>query len=125
MAQHAMSALGFLVFLGILWLLSNNRRRVAWKTIGSGVALQLLIGLIIFRLPVSHRVLLWLNDAVVALLDASRSGSIFLFGPLAASPGEQGSIGFILVFQVLPRSEEHTSELQSHSFISYAVFCLK
>src|ERR1051326_9586598 len=24
-----------------------------------------------------------------------------------------------------PRSEEHTSELQSHSFISYAVFCLK
>src|ERR1051326_4610654 len=25
----------------------------------------------------------------------------------------------------LRRSEEHTSELQSHSFISYAVFCLK
>ena len=31
-------------------------------------------------------------------------------------------------FKVSPcsmRSEEHTSELQSHSFISYAVFCLK
>ena len=26
---------------------------------------------------------------------------------------------------VVRRSEEHTSELQSHSFISYAVFCLK
>ena len=26
---------------------------------------------------------------------------------------------------VVVRSEEHTSELQSHSFISYAVFCLK
>ena len=26
---------------------------------------------------------------------------------------------------VMTRSEEHTSELQSHSFISYAVFCLK
>ena len=25
----------------------------------------------------------------------------------------------------IPRSEEHTSELQSHSFISYAVCCLK
>ena len=102
MAQHAMSAVGFLIFLGISWLLSSNRRNVAWKTIGSGVALQLVIGLIIFRLPVSHRVLLWLNDAVVALLNASKSGSVFLFGPLAASPGEQGSIGFILVFQVLP-----------------------
>ena len=28
-------------------------------------------------------------------------------------------------FDVRYRSEEHTSELQSHSFISYAVFCLK
>src|ERR1051326_1423237 len=27
--------------------------------------------------------------------------------------------------RLCPRSEEHTSELQSHSFISYAVFCLK
>src|ERR1051326_4149107 len=26
---------------------------------------------------------------------------------------------------LIERSEEHTSELQSHSFISYAVFCLK
>jgi len=97
-----MSAVGFLVFLGISWLLSSSRRNVAWKTIGAGVALQLLIGLIIFRLPVSHRVLLWLNDAVLALLSASKSGSVFLFGPLALSPGEAGSIGFILVFQVLP-----------------------
>ena len=40
-----------------------------------------------------------------------------------------GSNNFII--QKMPairmggRSEEHTSELQSHSFISYAVFCLK
>src|ERR1051326_5782223 len=31
----------------------------------------------------------------------------------------------IVVFAAVNRSEEHTSELQSHSFISYAVFCLK
>ena len=102
MVQHAMSVVGLLVFAGIAWLLSNNRRNVAWRTIASGIALQLVIGLLIFRLPVSQRVLLWLNDAVLGLLSASKSGSVFLFGPLAASPGEQGSIGFILVFQVLP-----------------------
>ena len=28
-------------------------------------------------------------------------------------------------YSAVARSEEHTSELQSHSFISYAVFCLK
>jgi CNT family concentrative nucleoside transporter len=102
MIHHATSVAGFIVFAGIAWLLSTNRRKIAWKTIAWGVSLQLLMGLLIFRLPVSHRVFLWLNDAVLALLSASKSGSAFLFGPLAASPGEPGSIGFILIFQVLP-----------------------
>src|ERR1051326_1237928 len=35
-----------------------------------------------------------------------------------AVPDTNGAVG-------TTRSEEHTSELQSHSFISYAVFCLK
>jgi CNT family concentrative nucleoside transporter len=39
---------------------------------------------------------------VLALLDSSKSASKFLLGPLAANPGEPGSIGFILAFQVLP-----------------------
>src|SRR5215470_3051341 len=102
MIHHVVSLVGFVIFAGVAWLLSSNRRKVAWKTIASGIALQFLIALIIFRLPLSQRILLWLNDAVVALLNASKSGSVFLFGPLAASPGEPGSVGFILVFQVLP-----------------------
>src|SRR5690349_3353853 len=102
MIHHAVSLVGFVIFAGVAWLLSSNRRRVAWKTIAWGVALQLIIGLIIFRLPLSQRILLWLNDGVLVLLNASKSGSQFLFGPLAASPGETGSVGFILVFQVLP-----------------------
>jgi CNT family concentrative nucleoside transporter len=102
MTQHAVSLLGFVFFAGVAWLLSSNRRRIAWKTIAWAIALQLFIGVLVFRLPVSQRVLLALNDAVVVLLNASKSGSVFLFGPLAASPGETGSVGFILVFQVLP-----------------------
>src|SRR6476619_229656 len=102
MIHHEVSAVGLMIFAGIAWLLSSNRRKVAWRTIVWGVGLQLVIGLVIFRLPGSHRILLWLNDAVLALLSASKSGSSFLFGPLALSPGEAGSIGFILVFQVLP-----------------------
>src|SRR6266513_5214150 len=102
MIHHVVPIAGFMIFGGIAWLLSSNRRKIAWRTIAWGVALQLLIGLIIFRLPVSHRILLWLNDAVLVLLNASKSGSVFLFGPLAASPGESGSVGFILIFQVLP-----------------------
>jgi len=102
MIHHAVSVAGFMIFAGIAWLLSSDRRQIAWRTIAWGAALQLLIGLIIFRFPGSQRILLGLNDAVLVLLNASKSGSVFLFGPLAASPGESGSIGFILVFQVLP-----------------------
>src|SRR6185503_17801971 len=102
MIYHFVSALGFLVFAGIAWLLSTDRRRVSWKTIVWGLSLQLATGVIIFHLPFSHRIFLWLIDAVLALLNASKSGTAFLFGPLAASPGETGSVGFILIFQVLP-----------------------
>ena len=102
MIHHFVSAAGFLVFPGIAWLLSTDRRKVSWKTITWGVALQLVIGLLIFRLPGTHRIFLWLNDGVLGLLNASKSGTSFLFGPLAASPGEPGSVGFILIFQVLP-----------------------
>jgi CNT family concentrative nucleoside transporter len=102
MIYHLVSALGLVVFATIAWLLSSHRRKVAWKTIAWGIALQLIIGLLIFRVPATHRVFLWMNDAVLALLNASRAGTTFLFGPLAASPGEPGSVGFILIFQVLP-----------------------
>lgn len=102
MIYHFISAAGFFTFVGIAFLLSTDRRKVAWKTVVWGLALQLSIGLLIFHLPASQQVLRWLNDAVLALLNASKAGTTFLFGPLAASPDETGSIGFILIFQVLP-----------------------
>lgn len=102
MIYHLISAAGFVIFAGIAWLLSTDRRKVSWKTITWGLSLQLVIGLLIFRLPGTHRIFLWLNDGVLGLLNASKSGTAFLFGPLAASPGEPGSVGFILIFQVLP-----------------------
>jgi len=102
MIYHLISAAGFLTFIGIAWLLSTDRKKIAWKTIVWGTALQLVIGLLIFRVPVSRRPFLWMNDGVLALLNASKAGTVFLFGPLAASPGESGSVGFILLFQVLP-----------------------
>src|ERR1051326_300571 len=66
--------------------------------------------------------LLWQGSNQITLVLAG-----YVAGPLIA--------GFYRVFLArvmreryqrrCDRSEEHTSELQSHSFISYAVFCLK
>jgi CNT family concentrative nucleoside transporter len=102
MILHLISFAGFLAFAAIAWLCSSNRHKIKWKTIAWGMGLQLLIGLLVFRLPISQRIFIWLNDAVIGLLEVSKSGTAFLFGPLAAAPGEPGSIGFILIFQTLP-----------------------
>jgi concentrative nucleoside transporter, CNT family len=102
MLLHAISAIGFLVFAGIAWLFSADRKSISWRTVAWGLVLQLCIGLLVFRLPGSRQLFLWLNDAVLALLNSSKSGTRFLLGPLAAEPGESGSLGFILAFQVLP-----------------------
>lgn len=102
MPLRLVSFAGFLILTLIAWILSSNRKRVSWKTVGWGLGLQLVIGLLVFRLPGSQRIFVWANDAVLALIDASRAGTTFLLGPLAATPGETGSIGFILIFQVLP-----------------------
>ncbi len=99
---HLISAFGFLAFAGLAWLLSSDRRKVNWRTIIWGLGLQLVIGLLIFRVPATRVIFLKLNDAVMALLDVSQAGTKFLLGPLAAGPGEQGSVGFILAFQALP-----------------------
>ena len=99
---HLISAFGFFAFAGIAWLLSAHRRRVNWHTVIWGMGLQLFIGLLIFRLPISRQIFLKLNDGVMALLEVSKAGSNFLLGPLAAGPGEPGSVGFILAFQALP-----------------------
>ena len=72
MNHRLVSALGFIVFAFIAWLFSNNRRSVPWKTVGAGLGLQVLLGVLIFRFPGSHRAFLWMNDAVLALLDASK-----------------------------------------------------
>ncbi|MFN0121202.1 MAG: NupC/NupG family nucleoside CNT transporter [Blastocatellia bacterium] len=96
------SLAGFFILAGIAWLFSTDRWRVNWRTITWGMGLQLIIGLLIFRLPLSRTVFLWLNDGANALIDVSRAGSSFLLGPLAAGPGQEGSIGFIFAFQALP-----------------------
>jgi CNT family concentrative nucleoside transporter len=102
MKYQAISFLGFLTLVGVAYALSAQRRRINWRTIGLGLLLQLLIGLIVFRLPLSRRIFIELNDLVMAVLDASKAGTSFLLGPLAAGIGEAGSIGFILAFQALP-----------------------
>jgi len=61
----------------------------------------------VFLLPGSREALVLVNHVIIAALDSSMKGALFLFGPLALSPGQstpagEPSVGFILAAQVLP-----------------------
>lgn len=101
-----LSLTGFFVIAAVAWA-TGNRSRVNARTLLGSLVLIWLIGALTFWLPFTRDALAWVNDALIALIDASRRGSVFLFGPLALGPGESRpdgtqSIGFVLAMQVLP-----------------------
>ncbi len=101
-------SLGGIVALGILaWLSGGCPRRVPWRTVIGSALLMLAMGAIVFWAPPARRLLLAVNDAVIAALHAANAGAEFLFGPLAVGPGRrtaagEPSVGFVLAAQVLP-----------------------
>jgi len=104
---NLVSFTGIFVVMGVAWLLSSNRRVVNWRAVLWGTALQLLLAFFIFVVPAGAKVFLFVNDAVVKVLDSASAGTRFVFGRLAIPPGARGdageeSLGFILAFQALP-----------------------
>jgi CNT family concentrative nucleoside transporter len=104
---NLVSLVGFVLFAGLAWAVGGFKRPVPWRTVIGAALLMLVLGVLVFVLPLTRPALEWVNNAVVALLGASRRGAIFLGGPLALNPGEstgtgEPSIGFVFAAQVLP-----------------------
>src|ERR1051326_2070313 len=57
--------------------------------------------------------------------EPSRQATLYPLGSANCRQGCDDLTRPLRQFVLTQRSEEHTSELQSHSFISYAVFCLQ
>jgi concentrative nucleoside transporter, CNT family len=100
------SLTGFFLVASMAWA-TGSRHKINLKTIMGSIALAWVLGTLTFWMPWSRSALQWVNDMLVGLLTASHKGALFLFGPLALSPGQTmpdgtPSIGFVLAFQVLP-----------------------
>ncbi|MEM6836923.1 MAG: nucleoside transporter C-terminal domain-containing protein [Cyanobacteria bacterium P01_C01_bin.120] len=87
---NLLSLVGMAGLCAVAWLGSEDRRRTPWKLIIWGIGLQLALGLLIFRAPLTREVVVWLSGLLNALIDASEAGARFLFGPiLVPDLGEQ------------------------------------
>ena len=74
------SALGIAVLIGIAWVLSERRRDIRWRAIGLGLLLQLFLALLLTQVPPVRDAFGALNGLVIALNDATRAGTSFVFG---------------------------------------------
>ena len=100
------SAFGILVFLVLVWLFSEDRARVPWRTLLTGMVLQFVLAGLLLWLPPFQLLFMGLNDLLLALEQATRDGTSFVFGYLGGDdlPFEETQEGasFILAFRSLP-----------------------
>lgn len=71
---------GMAVFIGLAVLLSNNRKQISWRLVGAGIGLQLLLALLIFKVPGAQWVCQALGDGIQKLLDYALEGAAFVVG---------------------------------------------
>jgi CNT family concentrative nucleoside transporter len=90
----------------IAWLLSEKRTAFPWRLATAGIASQLLLALILLKLPAAQGFFLALNQALLTLQEATSAGTRFVFGYLGGgeTPFETvpGTSSFVLAFQALP-----------------------
>ena len=100
------SVLGLVVIFALAWSLSERRRFDAWRVAALGIAAQIVIALLVLKVPVLRAAFAYLNDGVLALQAATEAGGSFVFGYLAGAPAPfettQPANNFILAFRVLP-----------------------
>jgi len=100
------SILGIIVFLSIAWLLSEQKKQRQFKLIISGLGMQFVIAFLLLKISWLKQIFFFLNELVLALVEATSQGTRFVFGYIggADSPflsSDSGST-FILAFQALP-----------------------
>ncbi|MCB7482502.1 NupC/NupG family nucleoside CNT transporter [Christiangramia sediminis] len=90
--------IGMISLILIAFLFSSNRRAVNWKTVGIGIAAQLLLAIGVLKITVVQKVFEFVGNIFVLILDFTSAGSEFLLGGMM----DVDSFGFIFLFQVLP-----------------------
>lgn len=91
--------IGMLSLLVLAFLFSSNKKAINWKTVGLGLAFQLIIAVGVLKVPFVQKIFEWVGGLFVSVLDFTRAGSQFLFDGLVV---DMDTFGFIFAFQVLP-----------------------
>lgn len=100
---------GIGVLLFICYLLSSNRKLINWRLVGSGMAIQLILAILILQVPFVRIGFDYIASFFVVVLDFTEAGTKFVLGDWPAltevrdaAKGEFVTVGYIFAFKVLP-----------------------
>lgn len=104
--------LGIILLIGIAYIFSNNKKKINWRLVGTGLLIQIVFAVLIIKgdqLGSWFAPLGWPKDFFrfvssffVLILQFTSEGAKFVFGNLGLGPGNPESIGTFFAFQVLP-----------------------
>ena len=83
------SVAGVFCFFGLVAMFSANLRAVSWKTIFWGVLLQVVLALLVLRVPAFYAGFEWVGAGVKKFISFSDKGGEFVFGNLADARPEK------------------------------------
>ncbi|MCP4353378.1 MAG: nucleoside:proton symporter [Desulfobacterales bacterium] len=100
------SIIGLFTFTLFAWAIGENRGQVRLKTVVTGIAIQLIVAIILLKLPFFRDCFLSLNRAVLSLEESTKAGTSFIFGYLGGGelPFDEKfpGAGYIFAFRGLP-----------------------
>jgi CNT family concentrative nucleoside transporter len=92
---------GVLCFIGVAALCSTNLRAVNWRTVGTGIGLQIVLAGLVLHVPIVRAFFDTIGGIITQFIGFTDKGAQFVFGKLA-DPGAEGGLGFVFAFKALP-----------------------
>jgi CNT family concentrative nucleoside transporter len=104
--QNLQGILGLSAIILVCAACSSNRKAISPSLVLRSLALQLVLALLLLKLPGSQHLFWFLNEAIVVLQEATRAGTSFIFGYIGGAPTPytvtNETAGLVLAFQTLP-----------------------
>ena len=96
--ERVLSFVGLLTMIAVAFGFSSDRKAINWKTVISGLLLQIFLGLIILKTGFGKAIFEGARSFFTGILSYTNEGSQFIFGSLM----DTGKFGFIFFVMVLP-----------------------
>ncbi|MFN3550787.1 MAG: NupC/NupG family nucleoside CNT transporter [Endomicrobiia bacterium] len=97
--KNLTSLVGLIFLIFIAYLLSENKKKISFKTIFWGTFLQIILGIIVLRTSIGRWFFELFNKFFILIVSFSEKGAEFIFGELVSNTEK---FGYIFAFKVLP-----------------------